>query len=96
MRRLLFGRSTAFVLALFAASAVRADSVATKTRTVTKLADGVWTLARERPDFSPFDFAQRYDGRFTEDGSAIVGRWEIRHEVEEWRKDFDITYRRLG
>ena len=59
------------------------------------LADGVWTLTRERPDFSPFDFAQRYEGRFTDDGGAIEGRWDIRHEGEDWRKDFDITYRRL-
>jgi hypothetical protein len=59
------------------------------------LADGLWTLAREQPDFSPFDFAQRYEGRFTDDGSAIEGRWDIRHEGEDWRKDFDITYRRL-
>ena len=59
------------------------------------LADGVWTLTRERPDFSPFDFAQRYEGRFTHDGRAIEGHWDIRHEGEDWRKDFDITYRRL-
>jgi hypothetical protein len=59
------------------------------------LADGVWTLTRERPDFSPFDFAQRYEGRFTDDGGAIEGHWDIRHEGEDWRKDFDITYRRL-
>ena len=39
--------------------------------------------------------AQRYEGRFTDDGGAIEGRWDIRHEGEDWRKDFDITYRRL-
>ena len=38
---------------------------------------------------------QRYEGRFTDDGDTIEGRWNIRHEGREWEKDFDITYRRL-
>ncbi|MBN1529160.1 MAG: DUF1579 family protein [Thermoleophilaceae bacterium] len=59
------------------------------------LDDGVWTLAREQPDFSPFEFAQRYEGRFSADGDTIEGRWDIRHEGRDWEKDFDITYRRL-
>ena len=35
---------------------------------VMTLAGGLWTLSREEPDFSPFDFAQRYEGTFSEDG----------------------------
>ena len=38
----------------FAAAAVRADSVTTKTRTVTKLADGIWTIRHpDAPDTFP-------------------------------------------
>ena len=42
------------VLALAAATALRADSVTTKTRTVTRLADGVWTIRHpDAPDTFP-------------------------------------------
>src|SRR5215207_9169094 len=40
------------------------------------LEDGVWRLWRETPDFSPLEFAQRYTGRFSDDGRTIAGRWE--------------------
>ena len=60
-----------------------------------ELADGVWRLERTQPDFAPLDFAQRYTGRFTEDGTAIEGTWEINHG-DAWEKDFDLTYRRAG
>ncbi len=29
--------------------------------------DGVWTLLREAPDFTPLDFSQRFSGRFSAD-----------------------------
>ena len=32
------------------------------------LEDGVWTLWRDAPDFSPLEFAQRYTGTFSDDG----------------------------
>ncbi len=35
--------------------------------------DEVWTLRRESADFSPLDFAQRFMGRFSEDGRTITG-----------------------
>jgi hypothetical protein len=54
----------------------------------------LWTLRRTTPDFSPLDFSQRYSGRFSEDGNAIEGAWEICDDGETWEKDFDITYRR--
>jgi hypothetical protein len=60
------------------------------------LEDGVWTLWRDTPDFSPLDFAQRYTGRFSDDGSTIVGRWEIAHDGSPWEHDFDLTYVRVG
>ena len=60
------------------------------------LEDGVWTLWRETPDFSPLDFAQRYTGRFSDDGTTIAGRWEIAHDGSPWEHDFDLTYVRVG
>jgi hypothetical protein len=56
--------------------------------------DRVWTLLREKPDFTPLDFKQRFTGRFSDDGNAIFGAWEI-DEGSGWRKDFDLTYARV-
>jgi hypothetical protein len=50
-----------------------------------------WTLTREQPDFSDFNFSQRYVGEL--DGDVIRGAWEI-NEDGTWRKDFDVTYTR--
>ncbi len=63
---------------------------------VMSLEDGVWTLGREAPDFSPLDFAQRFTGTFSDDGTTIVGRWEIAHDGSTWEHDFDLTYVRVG
>jgi len=54
--------------------------------------DGVWRLERLRPDFSPFEFSQR----FTADGARIDGTWEIAHDHTTWEKDFDLIYSRIG
>ena len=59
-----------------------------------RLEGGVWTLTRESADFSELSFRQRWCGRFSEDGSEIVGRWEIAHDGKPWETDFDLTYRR--
>ena len=40
--------------------------------------DGVWTLTRESPDFTPLDFRQRFIGTFSADGNTISGAWETR------------------
>ena len=47
------------------------------------------------PDFSPLDFAQRYTGTFSDDGTTIAGRWEIAHDGSTWEHDFDLTYTRM-
>ena len=60
------------------------------------LEDGVWTLWRDAPDFSTLEFAQRYTGTFSDDGTTIVGRWEIAHDGSTWEHDFDLTYVRVG
>ena len=57
------------------------------------LADGVWKLWRDEPDFSPLDFSQRYTGTFSTDGKTIAGTWEmICHDGQTWERDFDLTY----
>ena len=56
----------------------------------------VWRLRREEPDFSAFDFAQRGEGRFSEDGRTIEGRWEMKQEGEpDYSLDFEWTYRKV-
>ena len=40
------------------------------------------------------DFAQRYTGRFSDDGSTIEGAWERTEEDGTWVHDFQLTYRR--
>ncbi len=60
------------------------------------LADGVWTLRRETPDFTPRRFSQRFRGTFADDGATIRGAWEISDDGSSWRKDFDLTFRRIS
>jgi hypothetical protein len=50
-----------------------------------------WTLTREQPDFSDFNFSQRYVGEL--EGDVIRGAWNI-NEDGTWRKDFDMNYTR--
>ena len=57
--------------------------------------DGVWTLSRSEPDFSPLDFRQRWTGTFSPDGNTIAGRWEICHDGVTWEHDFDLRYERI-
>lgn len=53
------------------------------------------TLERTEPDFSPLDFAQRFEGTVSEDGSSIEGSWLIAHDLETFEKDFDLDYIRI-
>ncbi len=81
-------------------SARAGSSSTTSTRGVARvykmsLADGVWKLWRDEPDFSPLDFRQRYTGTFSEDGATIVSAWEISHDGTTWEHDFDLTYTRV-
>jgi hypothetical protein len=59
------------------------------------LADPVWTLTRESPDFTPLDFPQRFTGTFSADGNTISGAWEKRLGGD-WEHDFALTHRRAG
>ena len=56
------------------------------------LSDGVWTLLRETPDFTPLDFSQRFTGTFSDDAKTIAGRWESGSDVSSLEHDFDLTY----
>jgi hypothetical protein len=58
--------------------------------------DGTWTLLRDKPDFSPLDFAQRFVGRLSPDGDTIDGRWELAEDGTNWRVDFELVYRRVA
>jgi hypothetical protein len=58
--------------------------------------DGTWTLLRDKPDFTPLDFAQRYVGELSPDGDTLDGRWEISDDGSAWRVDFTLTLRRLA
>jgi hypothetical protein len=58
-------------------------------------ADRVWKMERTKPDFSPFDFSQRFAGTLSGDGKQIDGTWEIAEDYKTWRKDFDLIYTRV-
>jgi hypothetical protein len=58
--------------------------------------DGTWKLERTAGDFSPFDFSQRFTGRFSGDVSRINGTWEIANDHVTWEKDFDLIYTRVA
>jgi hypothetical protein len=60
------------------------------------LADGVWTLTRESPDFTPLDFRQRFVGEFSQDGNVITGARERGAGGSGWEHDFGLVYRRGG
>jgi len=53
------------------------------------LEHGVLRLSRDDEDF-----AQRYTGTFSDDGSAIEGAWERTEPDGSWVHDFELTYRR--
>jgi hypothetical protein len=56
------------------------------------LENRIWKLWRDKADFSPLDFSQRYTGRFSDDGKTIAGAWEICNDGKTWEHDFDLSY----
>jgi hypothetical protein len=55
--------------------------------------NNVWTLERLADD--P-DFSQRFVGRFSQDGTSIVGSWERSDDRgSNWTHDFDLTYSKV-
>ena len=57
---------------------------------------GEGTLTREEANLSPRSFAQRYTGRFSDDGNVITGICEICHDGATRERDFDLHYTRVG
>ena len=57
--------------------------------------DGVWTLSRTSPDFSPLNFSQRFTGTFGDGGKTIQGRWETSDDGSSWEHDFDLIYAKI-
>jgi hypothetical protein len=58
------------------------------------MSDGVWTLSREAPDFTPLPFHQRFTGTFSHAADAIDGRWETSADGVDWKLDFELAYTR--
>ncbi len=55
--------------------------------------DGRWTLLRDKPDFSPLNFTQRFHGTFSADGNTIDGRWDTSGDGgETWELNFNVVY----
>jgi hypothetical protein len=40
-------------------------------------------------------FAQRFTATFSADGRTLAGMWEIAEDGVNWKKDFDLTYRKV-
>jgi hypothetical protein len=58
--------------------------------------DGVWTLLREKPDFTPLNFSQRFTGTFSPDSNRIDGRWEkTSGDGSDWELDFGLVYEKV-
>jgi hypothetical protein len=58
-------------------------------------ADGLWTLTREAPDFTPLDFRQRFTATVSADGNTISGAWEQGRDGG-WVHDFTLSYHRIA
>jgi hypothetical protein len=56
--------------------------------------DGVWSLLRDSPDFTPLSFSQRFTGTFGDAGRTVRGRWEASTDGSTWELDFELTYRK--
>jgi hypothetical protein len=57
--------------------------------------DGVWTLVRDTPDFTPLSFSQRFEGIVDREAGRIRGAWETSRDGTSWTHDFDLLYTRL-
>lgn len=53
------------------------------------LADGVWKMWRESPDF-----AQRMTGRFSNNGNTITWHGELSRDGAAWEEDLSVMYTR--
>jgi len=56
----------------------------------TSVADGVWKMWREAPEFN-----QRFIGQISDDGKTISGGWEMSRDGTNWEVDFDLKYTKV-
>ncbi len=56
----------------------------------TSLQDNIWKMWRNAPGFS-----QRFTGRIVDNGSTIIGEWELSRDDSTWPKDLELTYKRV-
>jgi hypothetical protein len=54
------------------------------------LADGVWKIWRNAPQFN-----QRFTGKLARDGHTITGQWEMSTDGTDWKLDFELVYRKV-
>jgi hypothetical protein len=54
------------------------------------IGDGEWKIWREGEPF-----AQRFTGRFSEDGNRIDTRWQAAKDGTNWETDFDLVFTRV-
>lgn len=57
---------------------------------------GVWKLWREKPDFSPLDFFQRFNGQIDGTGNVIESSWEQSENGITWEHDFRLTFKKTN
>jgi len=57
--------------------------------------EGKWTLLRDAQDFTPLDFPQRFTGTFQDD-STINGAWELSQDGVTWKRDFSLSFKKIG
>jgi len=57
----------------------------------TSMADGVWRIWRNAPEFN-----QRFIGRIADGGETINARWERSGDGSDWVTDFDLVYRKIA
>ena len=50
-----------------------------------------WKLRRDAPGFW-----QRYSGQVSPDGTVIAGAWEASADGRDWKRDFGLTYFKVG
>ncbi|MGI2329096.1 hypothetical protein [Planococcus sp. YIM B11945] len=58
------------------------------------LENGAWTMLRDKADFTPLSFFQRFIGTIDEVGKVIEGSWEASDDGVEWEHDLKVVYRK--
>ncbi len=57
--------------------------------------EGKWILLRDAQDFTPLDVTQRFTGTL-EDDRTINGAWEHSQDGVTWKRDFSLSFRKIG